>query len=523
MKKILTITLFLLLLAGLFNSCKESPNDATPKESKVEFVFSSSLVKSTSEQGLTNIVITVEDLQGNTILNSEKIEIYHMNDRYISEPVALIASEYKLSRFLVLNGENDVVYATPKEGSDKAHLVENPLPVNFLVSEDSMTLVTPEVVPVANSTPEEFGYVSFSFDIADSFKILMGAAILDTTSHNYILTDAYIDIVSDTTLVYQGELNPYSSNINPLDYDSLNLVNEILLPEEYEEFTIIVTKWGYQDYNKTFTKEELRLYCREEDKGPLIVVLGQETGGDTCIANAGLDQVVYTDTTSLSALSLSIGDGHWSVVTGSGTLSAPFSPQTLVSGLQYGDNIFRWSVELNNQTCYDEITVFYESSIVNAGIDQVLCSDSTHLHASDQLPGTGTWSIIAGSGVIEDINDPKTLVTNLGLGTNTFRWTTNNGGSSNYDEVDISNMEIGPISAGADQAIHTDSTSLQASIPSQLEGVWSVVSGSGVFADINSPQTDVSEIGVGLNIYMWTVINGGCIKQDEVEIVYEPQ
>ncbi|MCP4180211.1 MAG: hypothetical protein GY756_20800 [bacterium] len=273
MKHSLSIPLVLLLLVGFLNSCKKSSDNPALVESKVEFVFSSSQIKSVSEQGLANIVISVEDAQGNSILNSEKIDIYHMNGKYISEPVEMLVGDYKLTRFLVLNGENDVVYATPKEGSDNAHLVEKPLPINFSASEDSKIEVTPEVILVANSNPEEFGYVSFSFDIANSFKILMGAAVLESSTQSYKLTDAQVKIYSATTLVYEGNLDPYSSGNDSPNYDPNSSVDEISLPEEFTEYTVMVSKLGYKDYSKTFQKEELRLYHKKEDKGPLIVTL----------------------------------------------------------------------------------------------------------------------------------------------------------------------------------------------------------------------------------------------------------
>jgi gliding motility-associated-like protein len=66
--------------------------------------------------------------------------------------------------------------------------------------------------------------------------------------------------------------------------------------------------------------------------------------------------------------------------------------------------------------------------VANAGPDQVLdFVMETNLSAVPVLSGTGTWSVIAGAGNIERINDPNSGVTQLEIGFNEFRWTVDNG------------------------------------------------------------------------------------------------
>jgi hypothetical protein len=439
MKHILSISLILFILAGLLNSCKESPNDGVLKESKVEFAFSSGQIKSANGQGLTNVVISVEDLQGNVVLNSEKIDIYHMNGRYISESVALTVGDYKLKRFLVLNGENDVVYATPIEGSDKADLVNDPLPINFYISEDSITEVTPEVVNVADSNPEDFGYVSFSFEIADSFKIKMGAAVLDSLTQNYKLTNAHVDIFSGETLVYEGELNPYSANMDSLNYDTLDLVNEITLPEAYNEFTIIVTKWEYSNYVNTFSKEELRLYYREEDKGPLIAIL--ETACQLPDGSANFDAYpsiqVWPDATVFFDNN-SIGDADeyiWDF--GDSTKVVHTTRETGFPHTYEAPGEYKIKLMVIKDGCIDEETQWIRISIVFAGDSQTVTVDSTYLNADEPVVGTGIWTVINGGGTIMEPENPKTMVKNLTLGINTFRWTVTYDNNDYWHDVNI--------------------------------------------------------------------------------------
>ena len=50
-------------------------------------------------------------------------------------------------------------------------------------------------------------------------------------------------------------------------------------------------------------------------------------------------------------------------------------------------------------------------------------------------------------------------------------------------------------------------------------GTWSIEAGSGTFADINDPFTEVSNVGTGVNTFTWTVDNGVCgITTDQMSI-----
>lgn len=56
----------------------------------------------------------------------------------------------------------------------------------------------------------------------------------------------------------------------------------------------------------------------------------------------------------------------------------------------------------------------------DAGADQTICENNTLMNASGN---NGTWTLVSGSAQIVEINNPKTLITNIGVGSNSFRWT----------------------------------------------------------------------------------------------------
>ena len=60
----------------------------------------------------------------------------------------------------------------------------------------------------------------------------------------------------------------------------------------------------------------------------------------------------------------------------------------------------------------------------NAGENQELCEDFTILNANSvQNNESGTWTVISGNAVFNDINNPNALISNLNIGENILEWT----------------------------------------------------------------------------------------------------
>jgi hypothetical protein len=148
------------------------------------------------------------------------------------------------------------------------------------------------------------------------------------------------------------------------------------------------------------------------------------TNNRPTIPNAGYDQSICLDNIQLSANFDAIGDGTWTVINGSGTFSSYTSNTPNVTGLAFGDNIFRWTITNNGCTEFDEVIISNNFIQATAGSDETLCQDSLQLKASNPLPGVGTWTILAASSAtFDNQNAPNTWVRNLSKGVNSFRWT----------------------------------------------------------------------------------------------------
>jgi len=82
--------------------------------------------------------------------------------------------------------------------------------------------------------------------------------------------------------------------------------------------------------------------------------------------------------------------------------------------------------------------IWYENPIADAGMDREECGFEANLEAVPSV-GTGTWTAVPDTGavVFGDPNDPNTLVTVDAAGVYTFRWSENNEGCEDFDEVEI--------------------------------------------------------------------------------------
>ncbi len=85
--------------------------------------------------------------------------------------------------------------------------------------------------------------------------------------------------------------------------------------------------------------------------------------------------------------------------------------------------------------------------------------------------------------------------------------------------VEIIDNEIPDASqAGPDQVVCKDDAVLSGNIPGMGIGAWTLVSGSGQIDNSNSPQTNVNQLGLGQNVFEWSITGPCSINRDTVEI-----
>jgi gliding motility-associated-like protein len=242
-------------------------------------------------------------------------------------------------------------------------------------------------------------------------------------------------------------------------------------------------------------------------------------------ANAGPNVKTCNDYVTLSAGSVSQGSGSWTIRNGGGTFDDLTSPTANVTNLSVGSNIFRWTTEYKGCSSTDDVEVAANTIKAIVGPDQPnLCSNTTTLQANSAAPGVGTWSVNGGGvsqATFEDVNNPNTVVSNLGKGKNTLRWTIINEGCPSFAELVIVNNSPSASYAGNSQEVCNAQVVLDATVVPAGTGVghWEVLTGAAKISDLNDAKATVTELSQGDNVFRWSVVNGTCIDNDEVLIV----
>jgi len=237
--------------------------------------------------------------------------------------------------------------------------------------------------------------------------------------------------------------------------------------------------------------------------------------------SAGPDQDVCADNTTLAGSAPGGGEsGQWTVVMGTGSFTDDTDEGTTVTNVSQGDNIYRWTVSTDIGGCYSYDDVQITNSLpttADAGDDQDVCEAAASLNGNGPVIGAGAWTT-TGSGIFTNDTLYNTTVSNLDVGANTFTWTITNGSCTSDDEVVVTYYEPPDVDAGPDQEVCSSTATLAGNDPAPGTGAWTVISGSGTFDDNTQYNTDVSGLGLGDNIFRWTVTENGCPNQDNVII-----
>jgi gliding motility-associated-like protein len=217
---------------------------------------------------------------------------------------------------------------------------------------------------------------------------------------------------------------------------------------------------------------------------------------------------------------ITTGTGTWTMATGPGNATfAPdiHQPAAKVTVDKFGSYGFAWTVVNSTCTSSDIINVaFHDLPSVNAGKDTIICKgNSIHLYA--QGTGTVSWtpaSLVSNPNIINPVVTPDTTTTFTINLTDQF-------GCKNSDNIVVQVRDKIVANAGPDQLLgYIFETNMAAVLNNTYEtGAWSVISGTGEFADSTSVSTAVTGLSAGDNDFLWIVKNGYCpASNDTVRI-----
>jgi hypothetical protein len=244
--------------------------------------------------------------------------------------------------------------------------------------------------------------------------------------------------------------------------------------------------------------------------------------------NAGDDYTTCENEVLLEGTNPPTGvTGQWTAVdaaNGKVSFDDGASYETTVSGLINGDNKLRWTLTKNGCPSSDDIIITSNSPTqALVGSKQTICAFETELTGNAPSSGeSGLWTVIEGTGKFSDETDPKAAVSNVGKGTNVYRWTIKNGNCSSSDDLTVVSQKI-DVFAGKDTISCEKYVYLNADpAPDGYTGQWTVEknTNSAIFdGSQNNPKVGV-QLSWGVNSLRWNVIHNesGCASSDVVNI-----
>jgi hypothetical protein len=271
MKTTLKFFVFLALLACCLSCDHEEA--IIEKNGRVSFVVSHKTAdggRQSEENVPASLLLSLADAQGNVIFENKRLELLQFGEGFVTESIVLTKGPYSITKFLVLNSANKVLHATPLEGSDKAAQVEDPLPLQFTVSENAGVEVKPQVLTVTSyDLPQSFGYASFGFDVVDGPETMKIKVRVELR----VGSIDYLDV--DTKLVVKGfdslkteKWQKEFSYVGPSD-------NVLEIRADLDHYTIELQQWGI--YDRQIFKRIHLWENRDGGPSPVTYILGGTT------------------------------------------------------------------------------------------------------------------------------------------------------------------------------------------------------------------------------------------------------
>jgi gliding motility-associated-like protein len=248
----------------------------------------------------------------------------------------------------------------------------------------------------------------------------------------------------------------------------------------------------------------------------------------TAAANAGTTQVLCNNTSSTNLAALPVPNnrtGTWTTNSGA-TIASPNDPNTLVSNLAVGDNVFYWVISSANCIRLSEDSVIVQVILdspdsAQAGVDIDLCANTTTtLNATTPTVSTGQWlqsASQANAGVVI-VNDTSANTSIQGLQPGNvyeFVWELTNGlcgpHATDTVQVTVDAIPTDLAMAGADVTCSPDSVNLAATPSLFGIGVWSTPSNATI-VDSSAVNTLVTNFTSDTTLFVWSLSNGACVN-----------
>jgi hypothetical protein len=242
--------ILLLLISVLFQQCSEE-DAATATRTRTRIAFALDEKTSAAIPDGSSILISLVTPDGQEIYSDHSLKLSAKNGVLVSETLEVNGKDLELVELLVMH-DDEVIFASPKAGSDMAREVSVPLSQKFTAGTTELAIAV-EVVNAKNANPEKFGYASFKKKAKNTFQI-------------------------QTYFYYQGVKTPFSCYVQIKDADTAYYyymdagINTLTFNgDPHGTYTLTTYRPGFYRKSMPFNLKELK------GKNNLIDVLMEET------------------------------------------------------------------------------------------------------------------------------------------------------------------------------------------------------------------------------------------------------
>jgi hypothetical protein len=226
----------------IFTGCKDDVIKPAPKPtgpSAMRFVLNSLTTGDQPTNSPIFAIVSVEDENNAEVISNKKLTVSYAN-KYLTEKIELEDGNYRVTKFILVDENGVIRFATPRINSEKASQVQKPLNLGVEL-EDAVSLdQAVEVVKVAaQDKAESFGYPAGTFGQFnnESYVKVKLQALVTIGDINYDSIPAAFKITS------------WNAAGEKFEKDTLLSAGakEVFLPSSHVRFNFKVTKWGITD------------------------------------------------------------------------------------------------------------------------------------------------------------------------------------------------------------------------------------------------------------------------------------
>ncbi|NHE55749.1 hypothetical protein [Cyclobacterium plantarum] len=211
---------------------------------------------------LKHAVITIRTKEGNlTDYESKKISVEEKDGYYLTEKIHLPEGAYEVISFFVLNADHTVAEASPKKTSYLGENSTMALPLPFEISpvisegeEEPVTRIPLQVVTIAGSKPEDFGFQSFEINVKSPLVFYV-ALVSNLRSMDFLPGFLQIVVLGET-----------------FDLELTSGITQSMELPIAETYTLKAISQDRENQNLTFSLEELMLFTEK----PLFLEMKEE-------------------------------------------------------------------------------------------------------------------------------------------------------------------------------------------------------------------------------------------------------